>query len=268
MADKPFVINDRRKFTAEGDLRDDTQPASPAESKIASPGAQPASPGAEPTPAGSVPDSIKPHKEPIAFPASSSRVPAAEPGRSEDEPDPRAGHAAESTAAGRTHETLAFPSGARSGTVEQEPDDANPSMPPLTAEQSEQAARAYAATVERLDTALRANNLGSEPLPEMNFERLVQSLYMQALLQLGGAAEPGQAPQVDLLGSRQTIDMLTVIAARTEGNLSANEQVLVQSALFELRMGFLEMTQALARQAASRQPGGTFPGAPKGPGAR
>ena len=98
-----------------------------------------------------------------------------------------------------------------------------------------------------------------ERMPEMNYDRLVQSLYMQALIQLGGAAEPGQPPQVDILGARQTIDMLTVIADKTAGNLSDDEAKLTQSALFELRMGFLEITQAIARQAAAKQGG---PGAP------
>ncbi len=138
--------------------------------------------------------------------------------------------------------------------------------PPPTPEQAQQAARAYAATVDRLDTAIRATNPGMERLPEMTFDRVVQSLYMQALLQLGGGGEPGQQPQVDLLGARQTIDMLAVLDSKTRGNLSSPEQDLVDSALFEIRMAFLEITQAIARQAQSRQPGtpgGGFP--PAGP---
>jgi hypothetical protein len=95
-------------------------------------------------------------------------------------------------------------------------------------------------------------------LPEMTFERLVQSIYMQAIIQLGGTAEPGQTPQVDLLGARQSVDMLAIIAEKTKGNLSETEDKLVQSAVFEMRMGFLEITQALSRQAAARQ--GTAPG--------
>jgi hypothetical protein len=91
----------------------------------------------------------------------------------------------------------------------------------------------------------------------------VQSLYMQALLQLGGVTEPGQPAQVDILGARQTIDMLAVIAEKTKGNLSDEEAKLTQSALFELRMGFLEVTQAIARQAANRGvPGAPPPGGP------
>jgi hypothetical protein len=96
----------------------------------------------------------------------------------------------------------------------------------------------------------------------MTFERVIQSLYMQALLQLGGAAEPGQQPRVDLLGARQTIDMLSIVAEKTKGNLTDTESKLVQTALFEVRMGFLEVTQALTRQAQAKQTA-----APPAPGA-
>jgi hypothetical protein len=44
--------------------------------------------------------------------------------------------------------------------------------------------------------------------------------------------------------------MLGVLAEKTKGNLSADEQRLIESALFELRMAFLEITQALARSSA------------------
>ena len=205
MPDKtPFVINDRRKFTAEGELRPDVPHSEPAHEEPR----PPADPSAE-------------AKAPIPFPSPSAETTAAE--AAAELPD-----------------------------EEQLP-------PPPTAEQTEQANRAYNATVDRLDTAIRATNPGMERMPEMNYDRLVQSLYMQALIQLGGAAEPGQPPQVDILGARQTIDMLTVIADKTAGNLSDDEAKLTQSALFELRMGFLEITQAIARQAAAKQGG---PGAP------
>ncbi|HEX5282748.1 MAG TPA: DUF1844 domain-containing protein [Bryocella sp.] len=214
MPDKtPFVINDRRKFTAEGELRPDV-PHTEAEREEPKPQPAAAEPPAE-------------AKAPIPFPSAGTESPAAE-----------------STAP----ETAALP-------------DEEHLPPPPTAEQTERVNRAYSATVDRLDTAVRATNPGMERMPEMNFERLVQSLYMQALLQLGGATDPGQPAQVDLLGARQTIDMLTVIADKTKGNLTDEEDKLTQSALFELRMGFLDVTQALARQ-ASRQ--GT-PGAPSGP---
>ncbi len=208
----PFVINDRRKFTAEGELRPDVPHSEPRSEE---PKAQPAEPATE-------------TKAPIPFPSTGAESTAAEAAAAEVLPD---------------EEHL---------------------PPPPTAEQTDQANRAYNATVDRLDTAIRATNPGMERMPEMNYDRLVQSLYMQALLQLGGATEPGQPPQVDILGARQTIDMLSVIAEKTKGNLSDAEDKLTQSALFELRMGFLEVTQAIARQAAKQGAPGVSP-PPGGP---
>ena len=209
---KEFVVNDRRKFTAEGDLRPDAPPSEPKAPR---------------------PETLEPKPPPPDAYESSARLTG--PQVVPDKP------AAVTDSAADQNDVLA---------------DELPPGP--TAEQSEQAARAYDATIERLDTAIRATNPGMDRLPEMSFERLVQSIYMQAIIQLGGTAEVGQTPQVDLLGARQSVDMLAVIAEKTKGNLSEVEDKLVQSALFEMHMGFLEITQALSRQAAARQ--GTAPG--------
>jgi hypothetical protein len=212
MPDTPFVINDRRKFTAEGELRPDAARSEPKPARNDSP--IESSAGA-PTEAG--PRLV------------TSEPAASEPAATEPESSaPQEGEA----------------------------------PPPLTTEQSQQASTAYSATVDRLDTAIRASNPAMGPIPEMNFERLVQSIYMQTLLQLGLAGEPNSTPQVDLLGARSSIDMLGVIEQKTKGNLTEAETKLIEAALFEMRMGFLEITQALARQAATRQPP---PGTPAGP---
>ncbi len=93
---------------------------------------------------------------------------------------------------------------------------------------------------------------------EMNFERLVASLYMTAMMQLGLVHEEGQQPVADLLGAKQTIDTIGLLQEKTKGNLSDQEQHLLQNCLYELRMGFVELTNALARQASSdlSAPGG------------
>jgi hypothetical protein len=140
-----------------------------------------------------------------------------------------------------------------------------PELPPQpTAEENDQARRAYEMTADRLDTAIRSANPGMDHPPTMSFEQLVQSIYLSAIMQLGGATHEGQQPQVDILGARQSIDMLGVLAEKTKGNLTPEESRLLDSALFELRMGFLELTQALARSAAAKAPAGTRPG-PTGP---
>jgi Domain of unknown function (DUF1844) len=124
-----------------------------------------------------------------------------------------------------------------------------------TAEQSQQALAAYQATSDRLETAIRAANPGADHPPAMSFDQLIQSFYMTAIMQLGGSAVEGQQPQVDLMGARQSIDMMAVLEEKTKGNLNPDESRLLESALFELRMAFLEVTQALARSAAARNPG-------------
>ena len=139
--------------------------------------------------------------------------------------------------------------------------------PPPTAEQNDQARRAYEMTADRLDTAIRSANPGMDHPPAMSFDQLVQSVYMSAIVQLGGATHEGQQPQVDILGARQSIDMLAVLEEKTKGNLAEDETRLLDSALFELRMAFLEVTQVLARSAAAKAPAGVRPGTagPTGP---
>jgi hypothetical protein len=132
--------------------------------------------------------------------------------------------------------------------------------PPPTAAEMEQANAAYQQTSERLDTAVRAANPGMDHPPAMSFEQIVQSIYMSTIMQLGGATPEGEQPKIDLMGARQSIDMLAILAEKTKGNLAPTESQLLESALFEVRMGFLEVTQALARSAATRQP--PPPGAP------
>ncbi len=227
---KEFVINDRRKFTAEGELRPEAQTAQQHSPE----------PKNSPEPKSSPEQQHSPESKSSSAPATGPQPPASP--ELSPTPDP---------AASVTED-------ADDGL---EPDTQLPTAP--TAEQSEQAKRAFDATVDRLDTAIRATNPGMERPPEINLQRVIQSLYMQALMQLGGAAAPGQQPQVDLLGARQTIDMLGVLSEKTRGNCTQAETTLLETALFELRIEFLEVTQALSRSAAARQP--QNPGPPTGP---
>ena len=150
---------------------------------------------------------------------------------------------------------------------DQEQDQDSDLPPAPTAEQMEQSRIAFQATADRLDIAVRAANPGAEHPPALSFEGIVQSVYMQAILQLGGGTHEGQQPQVDILGARQSIDMLAILHDKTAGNLSKAEDTLLTSALFELRLAFLEITQALARSAQQRATA-VPPGQPGTPGPR
>lgn len=128
-----------------------------------------------------------------------------------------------------------------------------------TAKESADSNAAYHETTQQLDEMLRAKAPDSTHLGPVVFDHLVQSMYMTATMSMGAGTQPGEKPRIDLMGARQTIDLLGVLAEKTKGNLSMNEQRLLESALFELRMMFLEITNAIARNAAKpaqQQPSG------------
>jgi hypothetical protein len=130
--------------------------------------------------------------------------------------------------------------------------------PPSQAEQSAQH-KAYQQSNKQLDQLLSEKTGRAAQDYEMTFERLVASLYMTAMLQLGLMAPEGEQPRADIMGARQTIDTLAVLNEKTKGNLTGSEQSMLQSALFELRMAYLELTNAITRgpQPGPAPPGGT-----------
>lgn len=117
--------------------------------------------------------------------------------------------------------------------------------PPTAAEQEAQAA-AYRESSKDLDSQVELSGHSAKDF-EMTFERFLASLYMTAMLQLGLMREQGGQPRVDIIGARQTIDTLTLIAEKTKGNLTAAESTFLQNSLYELRMAYVEVTNALAR---------------------
>jgi hypothetical protein len=127
------------------------------------------------------------------------------------------------------------------------PPNADAPMPPTpsAAEQQKQA-DAYRASSKDLDTRVELSGHSAKEL-EMTFERFMASLYMSAMLQLGLMHEEGGQPRVDLIGARQTIDTLSLLAQKTKGNLTSAEETFLQNCLYELRMAYVEVTNALAR---------------------
>ena len=115
---------------------------------------------------------------------------------------------------------------------------------PTAAEQKEQA-EAYRKSAKDLDARVELSGHSSKEL-EMTFERFMASLYMSAMLQMGLMHEQGGQPRVDLIGARQTIDTLSLLSEKTKGNLSSTEENFLQNCLYELRMAYVEVTNALA----------------------
>ncbi|MGC2639609.1 MAG: DUF1844 domain-containing protein [Acidobacteriaceae bacterium] len=188
-----FTVTDRRKFTLEGDLRDEPSPSERAE---------------EPIPARPEPDNV------VTMPAP------------------------------ETHESAAEEETAEESEV-----------PQFTERESAEQNAAYQQSSRQLDDMLRQANPGLGASTAVSFEHIIQSFYVSAMIAMGAGTEPGQKPRVDILGARQSIDMLALLQEKTMGNLTPKEEAAMQNVLFELRMMFLEITNAIAQQ-AQRAPDG------------
>ncbi len=139
-----------------------------------------------------------------------------------------------------------------------EPPPATDTPPPPTAAEQEANKQAYRKSTGEVDARLR-QELGGRSAQDfqITFERFIASLYMSALMQLGLLREEGGRPQVDIIGARQTIDTIELLAEKTKGNLTAAEQNFISNCLYELRMAYVEVTTAITRppQPTSEAPG-------------
>ena len=123
----------------------------------------------------------------------------------------------------------------------------DPEMPPTpTAREQQEQHDAYRKSSKDLDTRVELSGHSAKEL-EITFERFMASLYMSAMMHMGLMHEQGGAPRVDLSGARQTIDTLGLLQEKTKGNLTSAEQTFLQNCLYELRMAYVEVTNALAR---------------------
>jgi Domain of unknown function (DUF1844) len=116
---------------------------------------------------------------------------------------------------------------------------------PTAAEQQVQA-DAYRASSHELDSRVELSGRSAKEF-EMTFERFLASLYMTAMLQLGLMHQQDEQPRIDIIGARQTIDTLALMAEKTKGNLTPTEENFLQNSLYEVRMAYVEVTNALSR---------------------
>lgn len=81
---------------------------------------------------------------------------------------------------------------------------------------------------------------GSASSPPVDFTTLVLSLHESALIAMGVKGdEPG-----DLDAARYQIDILAMLEDKTSGNLTADENRLIRTVLYELRTAFLAAKDA------------------------
>lgn len=136
--------------------------------------------------------------------------------------------------------------------------------PPSREEQQRQHGE-YEQSAKNLESELRGG-YGDEVIPdyEVTFDRLLEPFYLTALMQLGMMpTERGVQAQVDIIGARHTIDTLAYLQQKTKGNLNPEEQNILETVLYQLRMRYIELTNAIARSAHVKE---GEPGGPTGPG--
>jgi hypothetical protein len=80
--------------------------------------------------------------------------------------------------------------------------------------------------------------------PELSFSSFILGLSTQALMYMGEIpAAPGQPVQTDLAAAQQMIDVLAMLEQKTKGNLDAGEAAMLENALFDLRMHYVELVK-------------------------
>jgi hypothetical protein len=94
--------------------------------------------------------------------------------------------------------------------------------------------------LEKEETAQQQTKRG--PLPKGDFAALVSMLVTQALFALGVIKVEGQEKEPDLEMARYNIDMLETLDEKTKGNLSEQEQQVLERTLSEVRMVFVEVS--------------------------
>jgi hypothetical protein len=79
------------------------------------------------------------------------------------------------------------------------------------------------------------------PLPEINFLNFLLSLHTSALIQLGEIQDPGTGqPSKNLPVARQTIDLIGMLKEKTKGNVTEQEERMLENILYDLRMRFVK----------------------------
>jgi hypothetical protein len=87
------------------------------------------------------------------------------------------------------------------------------------------------------------------PVPPATFEFLVASFRFQAEMQLGllkfgqEGEKEDEKSEPDLDGARHFIDILAMLQEKTRGNLSLEEQRLLENSLTELRFRFVQAAE-------------------------
>jgi hypothetical protein len=84
------------------------------------------------------------------------------------------------------------------------------------------------------------------PRPPVTFTSYVVGYYTQSMVFLGAVPNPyTNKKEEDLEAARQLIDILSMMEEKTKGNLTTEEQKLLEDVLYDLRMTFMAKTDRI-----------------------
>ena len=93
---------------------------------------------------------------------------------------------------------------------------------------------------EELDSQSSAPKTQPDANERATFEALVLSLSSSAFISLGEVENPlTKERALDLDAAKHAIDMLAVLQDKTQGNLEPQEERVIDSILYQLRMSYL-----------------------------
>jgi hypothetical protein len=78
-------------------------------------------------------------------------------------------------------------------------------------------------------------------MPDVTFSSLFMALNTSALFHLGEIADPATgAKQKDMMMAKHTIDTMSMLGDKTEGNLNPEEAELVEKSIYDLKMRYVK----------------------------
>ena len=202
--DTNFKITDRRKFNADGTPREQVEVHEEPQTKPAAVSSQTAAEPADQPVAEGVRDNV------VSFPGESAKQ--------KEMPEPQV-------------------------SLDETPDPVEASAPrdEAASARSEQAKAAASAAEQAYN---QTKGAGSSRMPEASFLALIDMLAGEAAMCMGMVKHPtGADMPIDLDTARHLVDMLGMLQEKTKGNLSAEENDVLENILAYLRMQFVSLSR-------------------------
>ena len=105
------------------------------------------------------------------------------------------------------------------------------------------------------DADVQGNQESEYPAPPATFEFLTLSMKTQTEMCLGllHFGEEQDRPKPDLRAARHLIDVLAMLREKTKGNLSMEEQRLIENAITELRFRYVQVMEQQSKSQAGAE---------------